>query len=167
MSKDEITIRVATPDDEATLSKLLAASYAELKGYDPHGLEQTMPLMAHANPKLLASGTYYIAEIGRDAAGCGGWSREKPGSGDIIEGVGHIRHFATHPGYLRRGVARRLLQHCIEDARRLGVRTLMSQSTLPAEAFYASAGFRRLGVIDVEMVSGVVLPAIEMRLDLA
>jgi hypothetical protein len=43
----------------------------------------------------------------------------------------------------------------------------MSQSTLPAEAFYASAGFRRLGVIDVEMVSGVVLPAIEMRLDLA
>ena len=81
-------------------------------------------------------------------------------------GIGHIRHFATHPNYLRRGTARRLLDHCVDEARRLGVRTMMCQSTLPAEAFYAAAGFRRLGVIDVQMGPGVVLPAIEMRLDL-
>jgi N-acetylglutamate synthase-like GNAT family acetyltransferase len=167
MSTDEITIRAATLGDEAMLSDLLAASYAQLTGYDPHGLANAMPLMRHANPKLLASGTYYIAEIGGVAAGCGGWSVEKPGSGDIIEGIGHIRHFGTHPAFLRRGVARRLLAHCIDEARRLGMRTLMSQSTLPAEAFYAAAGFQRLGVIDVEMAPGVVLPAVEMRLDLS
>ena len=166
MPKDEITIRAATPADEAMLSELLAASYAQLAGYDPHGLANALPLMSHANPKLLASGTYYIAQIGRAAAGCGGWTKEKPGTGEVVEGVGHIRHFATHPAWLRRGVARRLLQHCIDEARRLRMCTMMSQSTLPAEAFYAAAGFRRLGVIDVEMGPGIILPAVEMRLDL-
>lgn len=166
MSNDEITIRKATPGDAAMLSDLLAASYAELKGYDPHGLANALPLMSHANPKLLASGTYYIAEIASEAAGCGGWTKERPGTGEVAEGVGHIRHFATHPAFLRRGVASRLLQHCIDEARRLGMRIMMSQSTLPAEAFYASAGFRRVDVIEVEMGAGIVLPAIEMRLEL-
>ena len=55
----------------------------------------------------------------------------------------------------------------IFEARRRGVLVMMSQSTLPAESFYASAGFRRLGLIDVDMAPGVVLPAVEMRLDLA
>ena len=166
MSKDETFIRLATPEDGAMLSELLAAAYAQLEGYDPHGLANAMPLMSHANPKLLAGGTYYVAEIGGKAAGCGGWTKEKPGSGEIVEGIAHIRHFGTHPAYLRRGAARRLLDHCVDEARRLGVRTMMCQSTLPAEAFYAAAGFRRLGVIDVQMGPGVVLPAIEMRLDL-
>ena len=167
MPENELTIHAATPSDEALLSDLLAASYAQLAGYDPHGLANAMPLMAHANPKLLASGMYYIAKIGGVAAGCGGWSVEKPGSGEIVEGVAHIRHFGTHPAFLRRGVASRLLEHCIDEARRLGTRTLMSQSTLPAEAFYASAGFRRLGIIDVEMAPGIVLPAVQMRLELS
>jgi GNAT superfamily N-acetyltransferase len=166
MSKGEIFIRAATPGDGAMLSELLAASYAQLAGYDPHGLANALPLMSHANPKLLASGTFYIAEIASEAAGCGGWTKEKPGTGEVAEGVGHIRHFATHPAWRRRGVAKRLLQHCIDEARRLGMRIMMSQSTLPAEAFYAAAGFRRLGVIDVEMGPGIILPAIEMRLEL-
>lgn len=166
MPEAEPTIRAARPDDAAMLSDLLAASYATLKGYDPHGLANALPLMSRANPKLLASGTYYVAEIGGTAAGCGGWSREKPGSGETADGVGHIRHFATHPDWLRRGIARRLLDHCISEARRAGLRIMMSQSTLPAESFYAAAGFRRLGDIRTEMGPGIVLPAVEMRLDL-
>ena len=34
---------------------------------------------------------------------------------------------------------------------------MMCQSTLPAEPFYASAGFRRIGLIEVEMGPGVLL----------
>ena len=167
MPRNDIVIRTATPDDQNMLSALLASSYAELKGsYDPHGLDSALPYMSRANPKLLASGTYYIAEIDGAAAGCGGWTVEKPGSGDVAEGVGHIRHFATHPAFLRLGVARRLLDHCLEEARGAGIRTMMSQSTLPAEPFYASAGFQRVGAIEVEMSPGLILPAIEMRLEL-
>lgn len=116
--KDRVVIRTATPGDHDMLSDLLAAAYGELKGsYDPHGLDAALPFMSRANPKLLASGTYYVAEIDGAGAGCGGWTREKPGSGEIAEGLGHIRHFATHPAYLRLGVARRLLEHCLAEAR--------------------------------------------------
>jgi hypothetical protein len=59
-----------------------------------------------------------------------------------------------------------LLDHCIDEAQALGVRTMMCQSTLPAESFYASAGFRRRCIVDVEMGPGVILPAVEMWLDL-
>ena len=167
MAKDNIAIRAATADDQEMLSELIAASYATLKGsYDPHGLDAALPHISTANPKLLASGTYYIAEIDGVAVGCGGWTVEKPGSSEVVEGVGHIRHFATHPTYLRRGVAARLLDHCLAEARGAGIRTIMCQSTLPAEKFYASAGFQRIGLIEVEMASDLMLPAIEMRLEL-
>jgi GNAT superfamily N-acetyltransferase len=101
------------------------------------------------------------------AAGCGGWTIDKPGSGEIVEGVGHIRHFATHPAHLRKGVARLLLEHCLAEARAAGIHIMMSQSTLPAEKFYAAAGFRPIGPIEVEMGPGVVLPAVEMQRRLA
>ena len=50
--------------------------------------------MTRANPGLLASGTYYVAES-RDSliVGCGGWTRESPVDGGIEPGLGHIRHF--------------------------------------------------------------------------
>ena len=163
--KETIIIRAATPGDQHLLSDLLAAAYAELAhaSYDPVALAATLPLMSRANPKLLACGTYYIAVIDGAAAGCGGWTKERPGTGEIAEGVGHIRHFATHPAHLRKGVARLLLEHCLAEARAAGVRTMMSQSTLPAEKFYAAAGFRSIRMIEVEMGPGAILPAIEMQ----
>jgi N-acetylglutamate synthase-like GNAT family acetyltransferase len=169
MGRDGIIIRTATPDDEKILSDLLTAAYGELArgSYDSEALAAALPLMSRANPKLLASGSYYIAEIDGAAAGCGGWTIDKPGSGEIVEGVGHIRHFATHPAHLRKGVARLLLEHCLAEARAAGIHTMMSQSTLPAEKFYAAAGFRRIGPIEVEMGPGVVLPAVEMQRPLA
>ena len=80
----EIVLRPATADDAETLSALIAASYATLRdgAYDPASIDAALPAMSHANPKLLASGTYYVAEIDGRAAGCGGWSFEAPGSGD-------------------------------------------------------------------------------------
>ena len=167
-SLTEITIQAARSGDQEVLSALLAASYASLKGsYDPHGLDAALPYMSRANPKLLAGGTYYIAAIGGEPAGRGGWSMEKPGSGEIVPGIGHIRHFATHPHHMRKGVARSLLRRCLEEASAAGFRTMMCQSTLPAEGFYRSAGFRRLGIVEVELGPALLLPAVEMRLDLS
>jgi GNAT superfamily N-acetyltransferase len=165
MGMQDITIRTATPEDQEMLSDLLAAAYGELGhgSYDSDALAAALPLMSRANPKLLASGSYYIAEIDGAAAGCGGWTMDKPGSGEITEGVGHIRHFATHPDHLRKGIARLLLEHCLTEARAVGIRVMRSQSTLPAEQFYTAAGFRRIGPITIEMGPGVVLPAVEMQ----
>ncbi|MEO3997639.1 GNAT family N-acetyltransferase [Mesorhizobium sp. CAU 1732] len=165
MVANEITIRVATPADLEPLSVLIAASYATLgeAAYDREKLAAAMPLMSRANPTLLASGTYFIAETDGQIAGCGGWTFEKPGNGERVDGIAHIRHFATHPAHHRKGVARLLLQRCLDEAARAGATIMKSQSTLLAEPFYASAGFRRVRPIDVEMSPGIVLPVVEME----
>ncbi|MEO3384806.1 GNAT family N-acetyltransferase [Mesorhizobium sp. CAU 1741] len=169
MPRTDVMIRVATPGDLDPLERLIAASYAMLDdgSYDPQVLGKAMPAIARANPALLASGSYFVAEIDGEAAGCGGWTRQKPGSGDIIDGVAHIRHFATHPAHLRKGVARALLDHCLNEAAAAGIMLMKSQSTLPAEPFYASAGFRRIRPIEVETAKGVFIPAVEMERVLA
>ena len=99
----QLAIRVATPADREMLDGLIAASYATLDDglYDRAALAAAMPAMSKANPKLLGSGTYYIVEIDGEPAACGGWTREAPHTGMIEDGVGHIRHFATHPAHLR------------------------------------------------------------------
>src|SRR5690606_10613864 len=165
MPRAEITIRVATPDDLDTLGQLIAASYARLDdgSYEPERIAAAMPAISKPNPVLLASGTYFVAEVDGEPAGCGGWTRQRPGSGEVIDGIAHIRHFATHPAHLRKGVAKALLLHCLRDAAKAGATLMKSQSTLPAERFYASAGFRRVRLIEVEMGSGVTLPAVEME----
>ena len=161
----KIITRIATPDDLDMLSKLIAASYATLAEgpYAPEQLAAALPVMSRANPKLLASGTYFVAEADGEPAGCGGWTPEKPGTGEIIDGVAHIRHFATHPAHLRKGVARLLVERCLREAAAAGARIMRSQATLPAEKFYASAGFRRVRLIAVEMGPGIPLPVVEME----
>ena len=164
MPRAEITIRIATPDDLDVLGQVIAASYATLDdgSYEPERIAAAMPVISKANPVLLASGTYFVAEVDGEAAGCGGWTFGKPGTGEIVEGVAHIRHFATHPAHLRKGVARALLDRCLHDAAKAGATLMKSQSTLPAERFYASAGFRRVGPIEVQ-VGQTAMPAIDME----
>jgi len=165
---NDIEVRRTWPDDEQIVSELLAVSYAELKGpHDPHGFDEVLVIISRANRKLLASGRYYIATIDGVAAGCGGWSTEKPGSGEVVGGIGHVRHFATHPSFLRLGVATRILERCLNEAREEAITTMMCFSTLQAEIFYRSAGFQRVSIIDVPMGKDLVLPAVEMSLDLS
>lgn len=165
MPKSHLNIRVATPADMDAVSAMMAGSYALLAdgSYDPVTLAAALPKMSRANPELLASGTYYVAEIDGRPAGCGGWTREGPGTGHIDEGVAHIRHFATHPAHLRKGIARGLLDRCLSEASAAGMRVIKSRSTLPARDFYAAAGFEALGPIEVELSPGITLPAIDMQ----
>ena len=160
-----IASRIATPEDGDLVTALIAASYARLDdgSYDRDAIAAAMPLMARANPALLASGTYFIAEANGEPAGCGGWTFAAPGSGQTVDGVAHIRHFATHPDHLRKGVARALLDRCLSEAAAAGARLMKCQSTLPGERFYAAAGFRRVRMIEVPLGPGVTLPSVEME----
>lgn len=160
----EVAIRIATLNDQDMISDLIAASYATLAAgaYEPEILAEALPIMSQANPRLLSGGTYFVAEADGVPAGCGGWSFEAPGTGEMEEGIAHIRHFATHPGHLRKGIARLLLEHCLTGAAAAGANVIKSQSTLPAEAFYASSGFRRVGPVEAELAPDISIPAVEM-----
>src|SRR5215469_3802878 len=131
------SVRVARSEDFDALGSLLLASYSKLLAahYASDLLEIALPFVTRANPTLLASGTYYVAESGDVLVGCGGWSMVRPGSGETVQGEAYVRHVATHPDWLGRGVGRSLLARCVIDARPI-VHTLHCFSTLNAEPFY-------------------------------
>ena len=86
--------------------------------------------------------------------GIGGWSRERPGDARIEPGLAHLRHFATHPDWCRRGVGRLIYEVCEARARESGIEVLECCSSLNGEAFYAALGFESFERIDVPMGEG-------------
>ncbi len=159
-----ISIRLAEPDDAAAVTAVLKASYPKLMGpaYDPQVLQRALPFMAKAQPILLTSGRYYVAQAGSALVGCGGWSLETPGTEEKASGVGHIRHFATNPDWTGLGIARSIYAKCEEQARAAGVTRFECYSTLNGELFYAALGFSRIKRIEIPMGPDVMLPAIHM-----
>ena len=163
------SLRTADPRDFTAVSALLAASYAELfaVAYEPQVLARALPLMTKANAQLLASGRFYLAQTEQGALiGCGGWSIEQPGTGKIRPGEGHIRHFATHPDWTRRGVGGALLARCLQDARAAGDRELHLPIEPGGGRFLPGAsGFVVVGPIDVVLTPDISIAGVLMRYD--
>jgi GNAT superfamily N-acetyltransferase len=162
---EPFTIRVAGPDDAGAVSDVLAASYPVLMdgAYDMATLAAALPYMARANPTLLASGTYYVAETAESVAiGCGGWTHERPGTGEREDGLAHIRHFATHPDWTGLGVGRALFDTCVGAATAEGVRRFEVYASLNAEGFYRALGFETIESLDIPMGDGAVFPSLRM-----
>lgn len=158
-------LRTASPDDRAAVSDLLGQSYRVLMAdaYPADLLELALPLITKANPVLLASGRYGLIE---DEAGqllaCGGWSLERPGSGVVVEGLAHIRHFAVYPDAVRHGFGRQLYEWCEDAARTHGMTQFECHASLNAEGFYRRLGFKRSRELSLRLNANVTLPAIEM-----
>ena len=158
-------VRVATPSDKTVVSKLLLDSYPTLMAaaYDTTLLNAAVPLMAQANPAFLRCGTYYVAEDDSGSLiGCGGWTRERPGDGNIKAELGHIRHFGVHPNATRRGVGRAIYERCEVTAREANIRRFECYASLNAKAFYAALGFEPVSPMDVAMGPTLKLPAMKM-----
>lgn len=163
--EDRIVFRIASPLDADAVSILLKTSYSYLltNSYESDMLERAFPYMDHANSKLLASGTYYVAELEPGVCvGCGGWTSEEPGTIEAVEGEAHIRHFAVHPDWTKRRIGTALLNRCIADAKSIGIHKLHCISTLNAEAFYRASGFQTIGLVDVQMAPTIAFPAVLM-----
>ena len=161
----DILVRETTEHDDVAVGAVLSASYPNLMrgAYDAAVLDVVLPLMTRANSGLLSSGTYYLAEdMGGNPIGCGGWTLARPGSGDVVPALGHIRHFATHPDWARRGIGRAIFARCEECARPSGITQFECYASLNAEQFYSALGFTSRRRIDVEMVPGTLFPAILM-----
>jgi GNAT superfamily N-acetyltransferase len=151
---DSFAIRPGVPGDEAAVDALLQASYPVLMspGYDAAVLRAALPFMTRVDPRLLATGTYYLAlDDGGEVVGCGGWTFDRPGSGEIVPGLAHIRHFGTHPGRTGEGIGRAIFERCLSDASRASVRRFECYASVNAENFYAALGFRRVRRMSVRM----------------
>ena len=165
----DITIRPTTARDLARVDAMLAVSYPALlkTDYPPSVLVTALPLISRAQPRLLQSGTYFLAEDrdGRVLA-AGGWSQTGPQGGVGPRDLGHVRHLATHPMAVRRGLARAVLDRALDQARTQGVTRMLCQSTRTAVPFYSAMGFRARGDIIITLRPGIGFPAVEMLRDL-
>jgi N-acetylglutamate synthase-like GNAT family acetyltransferase len=147
-------LRIARPEDHAAVGDLLNRSYSILMTptYPADLLALALPLLTRANATLLASGRYAVIESEDGVlTACGGWSRERPGSGEVTPGLAHIRHFAIDPTRLRRGRGRRLYAWCEDAARGEGMTAFECHSSRNAEPFYRALGFARVKPFDIDL----------------
>ncbi len=159
-------IRVAVPGDEAAVSAVLLASYTQLmaKDYEAGVLSASLPRMVQANPGLLASGTFYVGVgPGGVLTGCGGWTVAAPGTKAEIAGLGHLRHFGTHPDFVRRGVGRLIYNRCVGAAKLAAVAKFQAYASLTSVPFYASVGLHFIRNFDLSLGGDVTLPAALME----
>ena len=87
--------------------------------------------------------TFWTAWTGSELAGCAALKEIGPTQGEVKS----MRVAQTH---LRRGIARKLLQHLIEEAKRRGYRRLSLETGSmpyfePARSLYRQAGFHECG----------------------
>ena len=164
----EVIIRIAAPDDADAVRTVLEDSYPALMApaYDPELLARVLPLILRPHPRLLAEGTYFLAEADGEPVGCGGWSMWEPSTRVVESGLAHIRHFAVRTGWAKRGVGRALYARCEQEARAAGAHRFEAQASLNGEPFYAALGFVRIAPIEAPMGPGLTFPSILMRRDI-
>jgi len=133
-----VEIRSLAPDDDAaafrTLNEEWITRYFTLEAKDRETLSDP------ANSILLKGGHIFMAYAGAEAVGCVALI-------PMRDGVYELSKMAVSP-YLRgRGLGRRLLQHAIAYAKRLGARSLfLGSNTRLKDAIhlYESVGFRHV-----------------------
>jgi len=165
---DALILRPASRDDLSALDALYARAYPKLlrPDYPPSVLVTALPVISRVQPGLVASGSYFVAELGGRIVAAGGWTPARPGTGQRDPGRGNIRHVVTDDRMVRRGIGRRLMAHVIADARGAGCTWLHCLSTRTAVPFYAALGFVAGREVTVPVGGAVPFPAIEMRREL-
>ena len=114
------SVRIASPNDHDDVSRLLKASFSVLLrcAYEPSVLKAALPFMTVAQVALLP--LRHLLR-GRDKkGGCCRlrWlTRERPGTGEVLPRLGHIRHFGVHPDWIGRGIGRAIFDRCRKDAK--------------------------------------------------
>jgi GNAT superfamily N-acetyltransferase len=116
---------------------------------------------------LLESGTWFVAVLPDNRiVGCGGWTPDRPDSGEIEPTLGHVRHFATHPDWTGRGIGRAIHDRSRDQALAAGIVRFACYASLNAVPFYTALGFRPVRRVETRLANHIAFPAMLMELDL-
>ncbi len=172
----DVLIRLARPEDIPALDGLIPASARELSRgfYTPAETEAAVAHVFGVDTRLVADGTFFVAEVAGRVVGCGGWSRRATLFGGDTAVTGRddrlldpatepakVRAFFVHPEFARRGIGRRLLGACEAAARGAGFTRAELAATLPGEPLYAACGYRVAERLSVPTPGGP-LPVVRM-----
>lgn len=178
---NEIQIRQATMEEIPALNMLIAHSARELSTdvYTETQIESAIQHVFGVDSGLVADGTYFVILKGGIIAGCGGWSKRNTlFGGDNYAGreevsylnpekdSGKIRAFFIHPDFARKGLGKRLLRHCEQEALKEGFKRLEMMATLPGVKLYLAANYQALSDNFLELLDGTKLKLIQMAKEL-
>ncbi len=162
---DGLKLRVATLDDRDAIDAMLPGAFQATlsRFYGTERLQYLLPWLSYVQSDLLTCGTFYVFSDGAgQILACGGWTRAAPGTGRVEDGLAHVRHFATVPQFMRRGLARRIFDRCAAEAKLAGLRELTCDAVLGSEAFYGAMNFAMVGQRTLDP-GGAALPVFALR----
>lgn len=145
-----IEVRPVRPEEMVEVGRVTAEAYREFAPPDHADWQGYLARVANVEARAERALVLTAVEEGRvlgsvtlevDGRLVGGHEREP-----LARDEAHVRMLGVSPDARRRGVARRLMEACIEEARRRGKRRLTLGTTARMEAahhLYASMGFLR------------------------
>ena len=155
MAGSRASIRPARADEAGLLSDLALRSKAHW-GYDADFLEACRGELTISEDYIRGAPVFVLEEDGRVVGFYG--LREQ---GTELE----LLYLFVEPTAIGGGHGKRLWEHAVETAARLGFQTLTIESDPYAEAFYLAMGARRVGEVSSTLRPGRTLPLLEFCLD--
>jgi GNAT superfamily N-acetyltransferase len=142
----EYTIRMATLADVALISHQRANMFIDM-GMDPAPIRQMEQPFQMWVSDLMTKGAYYgwfaVADDGQVVAGAGLWLNPWIPSPQSPSGQrGYILNVYTEPEHRRQGLARRLVQTCIDDCRERGLSAVVLHASDQGRPIYERMGFK-------------------------
>lgn len=184
---NDIRLRLAVPEDVPVLRELIEASVRGLQteDYTPVQIEGALKTVFGVDSRLIADGTYIVAEalLGQKGSaqsagtivGCGGWSKRKTLYGsdhwtgredsllDPQRDAAKIRAFFVSPRWARQGVGSMILRACEEAARAAGFSRYEMGATLTGAKLFGVKGYAVVKLISIPLPNGETLPVIHME----
>ncbi len=139
------TIRRATSADVALISHQRAAMFTDM-GIDPVMVARMEPSFRDWVDERLTSGEYLgwlaVAEDGQVVAGAGLWLNQWIPSPMIPSGKrGYILNVYTEPEHRRQGLAKRLVEACVEYCRTHELKAVVLHASEQGRPIYEGMGF--------------------------
>ncbi len=170
-----VLLRMATLADIPVLHPLMNAAISELlKPYlNAAEVEASFEIMG-MDTQLITDGTYFVAMLGSDIAGCGGWSRRATlFGGDHAAGrdaallnpktdAARVRAMYTSPAFTRRGVGRAILEGCEAAAKTEGFTRVELVATMAGQPLYAACGYHPIEAMTSVTSGGISIPLMRM-----
>lgn len=153
----------------------MSARELSAQDYSGEQIEGALQGAFGVDTRLIADGTYFVAEVGGTLVGCGGWSKRKTLFGgdnhqsrdaselDPATEPAKIRAFFVHPDWARKGIGREILARCESEAAVAGFRSFELLATLPGERLYAACGYTASPPLEHKLPSGVLIKFIPMK----
>jgi GNAT superfamily N-acetyltransferase len=167
----EFTLRPASRTDVTAIAAVMRESVEQLgRGvYSDRQIASSLQFICRPDEHLIDDGTYFVAIIDSEIAGCGGWSRrQKVYSSSAASGgedalldpatdAARVRAMFVRPVFARRGIGRAILQHSEERAIAEGFTRFQLVAMRSAGTLYESCGYHAVREAPITLEDGVML----------